>query len=238
MSADVASAIEPDSDGTSDEPVTLPSITDALLYAPQFAAQFMIFTGTLYFFLMARNSIYDWVSATFHRFGEDELRHAGKQVARYVLTISAINLCFGVLVAIVMQLIGMPSPILWGILAFTLNFILYLGPIVLIGTLVVTGIVMFDGAASFLPAAIYLAMNATEAQFVTPTLVGKSLSVNPLLVFLSLVFWLWLWGPIGGVIAIPLLIWCMTVFKALTRQTISSGTPGKLYPNAAASPAE
>jgi len=225
ISEDMATVIETDPapiDGSIDEtdgPMPLPSITDALFYAPQFAAQFMIFTGTLYFFVLVKNNLYSWVSATFATFGEDELRLAGKQVSRYVLTISAINLCFGILIAIIMQLIGMPSPALWGLLAFTLNFVLYLGPIALVGMLTVTGVVVFDGAASFLPAAIYLAMNATEAQFVTPTLVGKSLSVNPLMVFLSLVFWLWLWGPIGGIIAIPLLIWGLTIFKGIAAQT-------------------
>ncbi|WP_342076981.1 AI-2E family transporter [Yoonia sp. SS1-5] len=239
MSEDVAEAIEPDgSDAEAAETMTLPSITDALFLAPQFAAQFFMFTGTLYFFLMTRNHIYDWFSATFKRFGEDELRYAAQKVARYVLTISAINLGLGVVVAAVMYVIGMPSPILWGVLAFALNYILYLGPITLIATLLVTGIVVFDGPASFLPAAVYLAINATEAQFVTPALVGRSLSVNPLMVFLSLVFWLWLWGPIGGIIAIPLLIWCLAVFKGLAGHTISSGTPGKLYPNEAAAPAE
>ncbi|MEJ6396715.1 AI-2E family transporter [Yoonia sp. 208BN28-4] len=222
ISEDVAEAIGDNDgadasaeDGESAAPVVLPSLTDALFLAPHFAAQFLIFSGTLYFFLMTRNSIYDWVTQTFSRFGEDELRDAAKQVAKYVLTISAINFVFGFCVAIAMQLIGMPSPMLWGILAFALNFILYLGPISLIGMLLITGIVVFDGVASFLPAAMYMAMNAVEAQFVTPTLVGKSLSVNPLLVFLSLVFWLWLWGPIGGIIAIPLLIWSMTVLESL-----------------------
>ncbi len=228
MTEDVAAAIEASPNTEEGGPVALPSLTDALFLAPQFAAQIMIFTGTLYFFLMARNGIYDWVSASFASFGESDLRYAAKQVSRYVLTISMINLGFGVLVTIIMQLIGMPSPIVWGVLAFALNFVLYLGPAVLIATLLVAGIVVFDGAASFLPAAIYLTLNATEAQFVTPTLVGKSLAVNPLLVFLSLVFWLWLWGPIGGIIAIPLLVWSLSVLKGLSGQTISSGTPGKL----------
>lgn len=238
MSEDVAAAIEPATGGAEKAAMTLPSITDALFYAPHFAAQFMIFTGTLYFFLMTQNEVYAWVGRTFERFGEGELRHAGNQVARYVLTISAINCCFGILVTIVMKLLGMPSPILWGVLAFSLNFILYLGPIALISALLVTGIVVFDGPASFLPAALYLAMNATESQFVTPTLIGRSLSVTPLMVFLSLVFWLWLWGPIGGVIAIPILVWSLAVFKGLTGQAISSATPGKLKPNAAPGPAE
>ncbi len=230
ISDDVAAAIEPAGAANegSTEGVTLPSLTDALFYAPQFAAQFLIFTGTLYFFLLARNAVYDWLSTTTAPIGQRDLRHAAAQVSRYVLTISAINLSFGAIVAVVMYWIGMPSPIVWGLLACLLNFVLYLGPLALIAMLTVTGIVVFDGAASFLPPAIYIAMNAVEAQFVTPTLVGKSLSVNPLLVFVSLVFWLWLWGPIGGIIAIPLLIWTLTVVKGFNGQVISDGTPGNI----------
>lgn len=233
MTEDVAAAIEANPDSEESEPVALPSLTDALFLAPQFAAQVMIFTGTLYFFLMARNSIYDWVSASFDTFGEKDLRYAAKQVSRYVLTISMINLGFGVLVTIAMQVIGMPSPIVWGVLAFALNFVLYLGPTVMIATLLVAGIVVFEGATSFLPAIVYLALNATEAQFVTPTLVGKSLSVNPLLVFLSLVFWLWLWGPIGGIIAIPLLVWTLAVVKGLSGQNGAIHAEKSLHAKAA-----
>ncbi|WP_415404416.1 AI-2E family transporter [Tateyamaria sp. SN3-11] len=228
MSADVAAAIEPDAEGDGAKPVALPSAMDALFFAPQFGAQIMIFTGTLYFFLLARKALCDWFDTSFDGIGKVELRHASNQVARYVLTISAINFGLGCLVALAMNLLGMPTPVLWGVLAFVLNYIVYLGPIALIAALLITGIVMFDGAVSFVPAAVYFAMNATEAQFVTPTLVGKTLSVNPLLVFLSLVFWLWLWGPIGGIIAIPLLIWGLAVFKGMDNQAISSGTPGRL----------
>ncbi len=214
ISDEMAAAIEPGAPAdTEEQAVKIPSLTDALFYAPQFLAQFLIFTGCLYFFLLARDTVYDWLSDNLAALGERDLRLAAKLVSRYVLTISAINLSFGAAVACAMYLIGMPSPIIWGLLAFVLNFILYLGPAALVVMLTVAGIVVFDGAASFLPPALYLAMNATEAQFVTPTLVGKSLAVNPLLVFLALVFWLWLWGPIGGIIAIPLLIWTTTVVR-------------------------
>ncbi len=238
MSEDMAAAIEPAQGEAEQEPVKLPTVTDALFLAPQFAAQFMIFTGTLYFFLLSRGQIYDWVSASSARLGEPELRHASKQVARYMLTIGAINLGLGVIVAGVMQIIGVPSPILWGFLAFILNFILYLGPITVIASLLITGIVVFDGVMSFVPAGLYFLINATEAQFVTPTLVGKSLAVNPLLVFSSLVFWLWLWGPIGGIIAIPLLIWVITIGGSMMGYTISSGTPGNTRASSAATAAE
>ncbi len=229
ISDNVAAAMEAETvENEESQPVPIPTVTDALVYAPQFMAQFLIFTGTLYFFLLSRNTVYDWLSANIETLAKRDLRRAARQVSRYVLTIAAINFSFGALVAVVMYFIGMPSPIVWGLLAFLLNFVLYLGPAMLIVMLTVTGIVVFDGAVSFLPAALYIAMNATEAQFVTPTLVGKSLSVNPLLVFLSLVFWLWLWGPIGGIIAIPLLIWTLTIVQGINSdQAISAGTPGK-----------
>lgn len=235
MKDDVAAAIEASPDSSSEDAVKLPTAMDALFYAPQFAGQVLIFVGTLYFFLMARNDIYVWVTHISRRFGESDLRYANKQVARYVLTISAINLGMGVVVAIAMQILGMPSPILWGIMAFSLNYLLYLGPIIMIATLTITGIVMFEGAQSFLPAIVYLLINGIEAQFATPTLVGRSLSVNPLLVFLSLVFWMWLWGPVGGVIAIPMLVWGIAIYERLMMvQTISAGTPGTANPNALA----
>jgi predicted PurR-regulated permease PerM len=73
--------------------------------------------------------------------------------------------------------------------------------------LLVVGIVTFDGVMSFVPMVVFVTMNMIEAQFVTPTFVGRQMSLNPLLVFLSLAVWLWLWGPIGGLIAIPALVW-------------------------------
>ena len=197
--------------GEGDDALEVPSLTDALFYAPAFAAQLLTFTGTLYFFLLGRNQIYKWVGKADVRLTEEHLRYAARQVSRYFMTVAAINFVFGCIITLVMTILGMPSPILWGTLAFFLNFLLYLGPAFLGAALLVAGIVVFDGTASFLPAILYLSLNATEGQFVTPSLIGKSMSVNPLLVFLSLVFWLWLWGPIGGIIAIPLLIWLIAI---------------------------
>ncbi|MEO1563423.1 MAG: AI-2E family transporter [Pseudomonadota bacterium] len=232
IAEDVAQAVEPDTAPAPAEApgVDVPSITDALFYAPQYLAQFMIFIGVLYFFLMTRKEIYHWLGTTVSSVASSDFAYAERQVARYFLTITAINASFGILIAIVMQVFSMPAPVLWGIMAFLLNYILYLGPIALAGTLLVTGLVVFDGPISFAPAAVYLAINATEGQFVTPALVGHQMSVNPLLVFVSLVFWLWLWGPIGGIIAIPLLIWSISITRQAMDQAISSGTPGKLTP--------
>lgn len=199
-----------------EETVAFPGIMDALAYAPSLAAGIMIFVGTLYFFLVARTDVYDKIDRANGRLTRDVLCRAEARVSRYFVTITAINAVFGCLVGAVMTLIGLSNPMLWGLAAFLVNYVLYLGPAGFAAALLLAGIVQFDGAMSFLPAAVYVAMNMTEGQFVTPSLVGQHMRVNPLMVFISLIFWLWLWGPLGGVVAIPVLVWCLVILEQLT----------------------
>jgi predicted PurR-regulated permease PerM len=214
---DVAAVVaEGESQGSGDDAMALPTLTDALLLAPTVAGQILIFLGGLFFFLSGRVQVYDYLSR--HRVLSERPRDvtrtllaAERRVSRYFLTILVINAGFGAVIAGAMALIGMPWPLTWGIVAFLLNFILYLGPIFMAGCLAVAGSMTFTGLEAFLPALVYVALNATEGQFVTPQLVGRSLHVNPLLVFLSLVLWLWLWGPLGGFVAIPFLVWVIAV---------------------------
>ncbi len=202
--------------GAEGSDISIPSVAEALSYTPALAGQLMVFIGTFYFFVLSRREIYDWVGRSSVRVTRDCLLQAEAQVSRYFLTITAINASFAVLVTVALYFMGMPSPHIWGILAFLLNFVLYLGPAVLAASLLVAGLIAFDGAMSFVPAAAYIAMNMTEGQFVTPALIGQRMSINPLLVFSSLVFWLWLWGPVGGVIAIPILVWVLKIDSART----------------------
>ncbi|MXU65690.1 AI-2E family transporter [Oceanomicrobium pacificus] len=211
VAEDVASAIDAEPGSDDEDAVAIPTATEALAYAPGIAAQALIFIGTLFFFLFARVETYTWLGRVIPGITAERFDEAERTVARYFLTITIINACFGVLVAIGLSLIGMPSPILWGVIGFLMNFLLYLGPTAVTAALAVAGIVVFDGPASFLPPLIFAGLNMIEGQFVTPTLVGRTMSVNPLLVFLSLTFWLWLWGPLGGIIALPLLLWTMEI---------------------------
>lgn len=197
------------------EAVSFPGVLDALAYAPSAAASFMVFVGTLYFFLVARGDIYGRAEGRQNRLTRDILCRAEARVSRYFLAVTLINAGFGCLVAVAMMTIGLASPLLWGLAAFLVNFILYLGPASFAVALLIAGLVQFDGAYSFLPAFAYVLMNTVEGQFVTPTLVGRHLRVNPLLVFVSLVFWLWLWGPVGGVVAIPILVWSLFVIEQI-----------------------
>lgn len=199
-----------------DAPMAFPGVLDALALAPSLAAAIMIFVGTFYFFLVARSDVYDRADRANIRLSRAILCKAEARVSRYFITITVINAIFGALVGVAMTALGVANPMLWGLAAFLVNFVLYLGPVTFALALLVAGIVQFDGAMSFAPAALYITMNMTEGQFVTPSLVGRHMRVNPLLVFVSLVFWLWLWGPIGGVVAIPILVWCLYVASELS----------------------
>lgn len=194
-----------------DDAMAIPSVTEALLYAPGYAARVMIFIGTLYFFLLSRVGVYDWIENQSVALTSADMRAAEKQVSRYFLTITVINFGFGVVVSLMLIFFDMPYPIVWGFMAALANYILYLGPPMFAVALLVGGIVALDGPISFVPAAVYVGMNMIEGQFVTPSLVGRTMDVNPLLVFLALVIWLWMWGPVGGIIAIPLLVWMLAI---------------------------
>jgi predicted PurR-regulated permease PerM len=210
---DVSAALAPQAQAAEAEPgMALPSVTDALLLAPAVAAQLLIFAGALFFFLMTRQDIYDWAARRLSEPTERaqtarRLRDAERLVSRYFLTITVINIGLGIMTAAVLQLLGLPGAALWGLVACLLNFVLYLGPALVAVALVFAGVAAFDGGYSLLPAAAFVTLNALEGQFVTPALVGRHTEVNPLLVFLALVFGIWLWGPIGGIVAIPLLLW-------------------------------
>lgn len=187
--------------------VPVPNLLGALSYGPAVLGGIMIFVGTLYFFLTTRRDVYARVCRFVPQLSEPLLIRAEARVSRYFLAISTINAGFGVAVMLTMSVLGMPQPIMWGFAAFLLNFVLYLGPGLITAALLLVGIVTFDGPMAVAPVAAFIALNVVESQFVTPTFVGRHMALNPLMVFLSLVFWLWLWGPIGGLVAIPLVVW-------------------------------
>ncbi|SPH23477.1 AI-2 transport protein TqsA [Defluviimonas aquaemixtae] len=206
--------------GSGEDAVPLPSVTDALLAAPAVLAQVLVFIGTLFFFLLTRGEIYDWTSLRLSPQGEraelaHRLRRAERSVSRYFLTITLINAGLGIVTALVLRLIGLEDAMMWGAVAFMVNFVLYLGPAVFAVVLIFVGVAEFDGIRAIAPAAAFLLLNATEGQFVTPALVGRRMAINPLLVFLSLVSGLWLWGPVGGIVAIPLLLWVLVLNDAI-----------------------
>jgi len=137
----------------------------------------------------------------------------------YLGTITLINIGLGALTAGALWLLGMPSPIMWGGIVAVANYIPYLGPIASALLLFLGGLMTFpDVWGAMLPPAVFISLHLVEANFFTPLVVGKRLTISPLAILVSLSFWSWVWGTTGALLAVPLLIIIKTVFSA-------AGTP-------------
>jgi predicted PurR-regulated permease PerM len=129
------------------------------------------------------------------------------EVSRYLLTIAGINAVLGVVVATGMWLAGMPNPAMWGVVAALLNFIPFLGAAVGMTAVAVVAIVSFDTLSqAALPPLIYLAATTIEGGIITPLIVGRRLAINTVAILIALALWAWLWGIVGALIAVPLLV--------------------------------
>jgi predicted PurR-regulated permease PerM len=137
----------------------------------------------------------------------------------YIGTITVINVCLGALTAAILWVLGMDSPVMWGGIVAVLNYIPYLGPIVAALLLGLGGLMTFvDPWAAMLPPLFFISLHMIEANVITPLIVGHRLTINPLLILVSLSFWAWVWGTTGALLAVPLLIIFKTIFAA-------AGTP-------------
>lgn len=209
---DVAKAASGESDKLEVKVAKEGYISTTLASAPAIIGQLLIFLGTFYFFVGGRTSVRRALVAIPSTRGARfrvarTLRDVEYSLSRYLLTITVINVGFGVIVGLAMWVIGMPSPALWGALATVLNFVQYLGPALMVIILAGVSLITFATPADvLLPIGLYILLNLMEGQFITPALLGQQLVVNPLVVFLSLAFWLWLWGPIGAFLAVPILV--------------------------------
>jgi predicted PurR-regulated permease PerM len=134
------------------------------------------------------------------------VRETEASISTYLFTLALVNTGLGLVVALVMYLVGMPNPLLWGALAGLAEFVPYLGATVMLIVLSLAGLVTFPllSHAMLVPGA-YLAVNLVQANFVTPTVLGRRLTLNPVAILLGLVFWWWLWGVGGAFIAVPIL---------------------------------
>ena len=143
------------------------------------------------------------------KFTVDILHSIEREVSRYVLTISVINTLMGLLFAGILFALDVPLPeaLLWGTLVAILNFAPYVGPLIGMGLMLLVGFVSYkDPWMSVLPAAIYLVLHTLEGQIITPIILGKRMALSPLVLILALMLFGWLWGIIGLLLAVPLLV--------------------------------
>lgn len=140
----------------------------------------------------------------------------------YLGTITIINLMLGLIISGALYLIGMPTPLMWGGIVALLNYIPYFGPILAALLLALGGLMTFNDVwTALLPAAIMAGCHLVEANAITPFVVGHRLTINPLLILISLSFWGWVWGTPGALLAVPLLIIVQTVLNAAGRPDIA-----------------
>jgi predicted PurR-regulated permease PerM len=211
--------------GEEEEQVTVDTgpglLTQAALTVPFVMAQ-VVLTLVMTFFLIAGGDMfYEKIVAVSPTF-RDKRRAIGiardieRKISRYFLTITIINAGLGLAVGLALWLIGMPNPALFGVMAFVFNFIPFVGAIGGVLVTLAIGIVTFDqiGTAA-LAAGTYFALTSLEGQFVTPYAVGRSLKLNPVVVFLAVAFWGWAWSVVGMVIAVPVLIVIRAVSEKL-----------------------
>ena len=136
----------------------------------------------------------------------DISQQIGEDISAYLVTITVMNAAVGVATAAAMYLCGLGDPLLWGATAFLLNYVPILGPLFGTGIFLLAGMLTFDSLWwALLPPALYFGIHLIEGETLTPMLLAKRFTLNPVLVILALVFWFWMWGVPGAILAVPLL---------------------------------
>ncbi|MEG3755568.1 AI-2E family transporter [Psychromonas arctica] len=201
---------------------TMVSLVKSIAMAtPTMLTQFMMALFMAYFMLSYGRSLFTGLLMQFDSFENKRktvelVRTIQHDLSRYIGTVTLINILLGVVVGIVFSILGVDDPFLWGALAGIMNFAPYLGPLISMICFAVVTYVQFDSMSyAFIVISIYLFINMLESQFVTPTLLGKSFNLNPLIIFMWLILWGWLWGSMGMLIGVPLLVCVSTVLERL-----------------------
>jgi predicted PurR-regulated permease PerM len=203
------------SDTFSSAPFQMPKV-DWLQHAIEFLTptftEFLLFFATLVLFIASWRDLRRTLILTFrdHATRLRTLRilnEIEEHLGGYLLTVTMINLGVGIVTGLICVSTGMPSPAGLGALAATLNFFPIIGPLTMFVVLTLVGVINFPTLGPGLLAPLAFAVfTFLEGHFITPTIIGRRLELNALAVFIALAFWTWLWGPMGGFLASPLLI--------------------------------
>jgi predicted PurR-regulated permease PerM len=195
--------------------VSMPASTvviPVLAFVTPAAGELVLFFTTLLFFLVGEIELRNQFVTLF---GPREsklrflkiMRDIERNLAGYLAVVTIVNIGVASIVSLGAWVIGFPNPLIFGLLAGLFNYVPYIGPAVMVVVLFGVGLVTFPSPAHALVAPLGLvALTTLEGHVITPTIVGRRLTLNPLLVFLALAFWTWMWGPMGALLAVPLSI--------------------------------
>lgn len=178
---------------------------------PEFIASTVVMFILLYFLLAYDGVFLNKIIRVTPRLGDKKravsiMRDIESQISRYLLTITLINIGLGISVGVTVHFLGLRNPIMWGVMVAVLNFIPYLGALTGIICMTLGAVLSYDslGYAMVFPAS-YLTIAILEGNFITPWVLGRSLTLNPVLILVALAFWGWMWGISGMILAVPIL---------------------------------
>ncbi len=223
VAENIARATEAPTDGKAVE-VVLTEVNDpykSLTATPKLIASILALVLLTFFFMtygdtLQRHALALLPTRQKMRITLDILQSIEREISRYVLTITIINLVVGLVFAGALMWLGVPmqEALLWGTMVALLNFAPYVGPLIGVLVMLVMGFVTFDEPwRSLTPAAIYLGLHTIEGQIITPITLGKRMALSPLMLILSLMLFGWLWGIVGLLLAVPLLV-CVKIVLA------------------------
>lgn len=201
--------------------------------APIFIAGLGVMISMLYFLLATGDSLQERLTDTMRRrsnriWALGTMREVQRGITHYLGTITGINVGLGVVVSLVLWTLDVPNPLLWGALAGLLNFAPYVGAAVSFGLITLVSLMTFDSAfQAMMPPLAFLMITTLEGLLITPMILGRGLSINPLLVFLSIVIWGWIWGVAGALMAVPILVSAKIVLERIPRFSSYARVLGK-----------
>jgi len=204
-----------------------PSVIEQVVTAtPAVAVETLLTLLMAYFMIEARIRMKRRLLLDRHSFGASlraarVMRDVQDNVASYITTVAQINLGVGIIVALGAWALGLTAPIMWGGLAMVLNFLPYIGPLVMIGLLTLVGLGTADNVLTgLIPPALFLGLHAVESNFVTPSLLGARFTVNPVMILLSISYFSWIWGVLGALLSVPILLTLTALFDHLGKPNV------------------
>lgn len=204
-------------------------VQQMLLSTVQHLASGFVWTMLMLFFLLvAGDTFLRRLVEVMPTFGDkrqviDIAQQVESDISVYLITITIMNTLVGIVVGTSMWLLGLPDPLLWAVVAFMLNYVPIFGPITGMVLFLAVGMLSLDPLwKAFMPMAVYVTVHMIEGEAVTPMLLARRFTLNPVLVMASLLFWDWLWGIPGAVLAVPLL----AIFKIICERLRPLGALG------------
>ena len=204
-----------------------PSVLEQVAIAtPSVVIEIFLTLLMTYFMIEARIRMKRSLLLDRHSFGASlraarVMRDVQDRVASYIITVAQINFGVGVLVALGAWGLGLTAPVMWGGLAMALNFLPYVGPLTMVGLLALVGLGTSDTIAfGLVPPLLFLGLHAVESNVVTPSLLGARFTVNPVMILLSISYFSWIWGVIGALLSVPILLTLTALVEHLGKPNI------------------